>query len=281
MFGSKSLNQPFTLPLLAGLLGGLVALGVSPANAQNFEVPITPGFDNLVGGVVAYAPDYEGSDDYEAVVGPLLSVKFWGERYFQVIGNQAFLNVLNSKTWEAGVKGVFRAGRDDDVEDSAVKLLDEVDDSMELGAFVGYRIRFDNDPRHRFNIHLDVTQDVSDGHDGFVVNLAGTYWKPLSKAFDIGLNAGMAYGSDDYMSSFFDINAAESGRSGLTQFDADSGVKDARIGVMGMFHLSEKWHIGGGLQYKRMLGDAADSPVVDDRGDANQFLFGLAAMYTW
>ncbi len=281
MRGSNTLGRTFALALALGFFGVLVALGVSPAKAQNFEVPITPGIDNLVGAVVVAVPDYEGSDDYEGAAGPLLSFKFWGDRYFQVIGNQAFLNVVDSLTWEAGVKGVYRAGRDDDIEDSVVKLFDEVDDSMELGAFVGYRKTFDNDSRHRFNIHLDMTQDVSDGHDGYVVELAGTYWRPVFKAFDIGFNAGTAYASDDYMSSFFDVNAADSVRSGLTQFDADGGMKDVRVGVMGLFHLSKQWHFGGGIQYKLLLGDAEDSSVVDDRGDAGQVLAGLSVLYTW
>ena len=33
--------------------------------------------------------------------------------------------------------------------------------------------------------------------------------------------------------------------------------------------------------YKRMLGDAEDSPVVDVRGDANQFFVALALLYSW
>jgi outer membrane protein len=31
--------------------------------------------------------------------------------------------------------------------------------------------------------------------------------------------------------------------------------------------------------YKRLVGDAEDSPVVDDEGDANQFVAGAFAIY--
>ena len=87
-------------------VGALLAAASGAANAQNLEVPITPDLDNLVGGAVVLIPDYEGSDDYEVAGGPLLNLKFWGERYLQVVGNRAFLNVLNSPNWEAGLKGV-------------------------------------------------------------------------------------------------------------------------------------------------------------------------------
>ena len=262
-------------------LGALLVAAGGAANAQNFEVPITPDIDNLVGGAVGLVPDYEGSDDYEIAGGPLLSFKFWGERYFQVIGNKAFLNVLDSPNYEAGLKGVYRRGRDDDVDDNAVSRLDEVDDSFELGGFVGYRRKFNNDARHRVNVHLDITQDITDGHDGFVVDLVGTYWRPIFKPFDIGINGGLSYASSNYMSSFFDVSTVEAARTGLSRFDADSGFKDARISLMGLFHFSESWHAGAGFQYKRLFSDAADSPIVDDRGDANQLFGGIAVLYTW
>ncbi len=35
----------------------------------------------------------------------------------------------------------------------------------------------------------------------------------------------------------------------------------------------------GLLSYKHLLGDAEDSPVVDDEGDANQFSGGILVFY--
>lgn len=33
---------------------------------------------------------------------------------------------------------------------------------------------------------IDVTRHVSDGHYGFVVEVAGVYWRPIARAFEIG-----------------------------------------------------------------------------------------------
>ena len=83
------------------------------------------------------------------------------------------------------------------------------------------------------------------------------------------------------MSSFFDVTPAESAASGLRTFDADAGFKDIKIGLMGLFHISEKWHVGGGVYYGHLFGDAEDSPVVDDVGSASQLFAGLSVLYSW
>ena len=41
----------------------------------------------------------------------------------------------------------------------------------------------------------------------------------------------------------------------------------------------EQWGFMGLLSYKHLLGDAEDSPVVDDEGDANQFSGGILVFY--
>ncbi len=260
--------------------GAMTLSFVGVAAAQDLPVPDGGSFDRIVGAAGVLLPDYEGSDDYTFAPAPILQYKFGGERYLQIIGNKAFINVLDHPIFELGVKAVYRLGRDD-VDDSAVDRMRDLDDSIELGGFVGFKQTFDNNIRHRVNVHLDVTQDVSNGHDGLVAQLAAVYWRPVTLPFDIGFRGNLTYASDNYMSSYFSVDADNSARSGLSQFSADSGMKDFGLSLMGLFHLSENWHIGGSIMYMRMLSDAEDSPVVDDRGSANQLFGGLALLYSW
>lgn len=254
----------------------------SNAKAQDIPAPAPTGIDNMVGLAVVAIPDYEGSDDYTGAVGPILRFKFSGERYFQVLGNKAYLNVFSkSKSWEFGPMAVYRGGRDSDIDDAVVKLMADVDDSVELGAFLGYRKQFNNNPRNRLNITLAASQDVSGGHEGLVASLSGVYWTPVSRMFDIGLRGGVQYASDDYMSSNFGVNAADAGASGLAVFSAESGIKDYSLAVMVAAHFNKHWHVGGGIFYKKLVGDASDSPVVDVRGDDTQLLAGLSIIYSW
>ena len=45
------------------------------------------------------------------------------------------------------------------------------------------------------------------------------------------------------------------------------------------YALSDNWAITGQVGYARLLGDAADSPIVDDEGSANAFSAGIFVGY--
>ena len=47
------------------------------------------------------------------------------------------------------------------------------------------------------------------------------------------------------------------------------------------YAFGERWSVTGVGRYARLLSDAEDSPVVDDRGDANQFVVGLLANFSF
>lgn len=54
-----------------------------------------------------------------------------------------------------------------------------------------------------------------------------------------------------------------------------------RIGFGVLQSLSLNWHVGVGGVYSRLIGDAANSPITRDRGDLDQFIFGVGVAYAW
>ncbi|HSA82816.1 MAG TPA: MipA/OmpV family protein, partial [Geminicoccaceae bacterium] len=85
---------------------------------------------------------------------------------------------------------------------------------------------------------------------------------------------------EDYMSSYFGIDAADAARSGLDQFNADEGFKDVSVGGA-LTYRYDRLSVSLLANYARLIGDAADSPVVDDAGDENQFFGGALVNYTF
>ncbi len=83
------------------------------------------------------------------------------------------------------------------------------------------------------------------------------------------------------MSSFFDVTSADAARSGLQAFDADDGFKDVTAFLALVYHFNPNWHVATGLRFQRLVSDAADSPIVDTRGSANQFVAGIGLAYSW
>jgi outer membrane protein len=83
------------------------------------------------------------------------------------------------------------------------------------------------------------------------------------------------------METYFSVDRGDAIRSGLSTYDADSGFKDFSLGVVLQHGFARNWSVIGVLKYTRLLGDAADSPVVDDAGSANQLLTGAFVNYSF
>jgi outer membrane protein len=126
---------------------------------------------------------------------------------------------------------------------------------------------------------LEAMQDVADGNDGAVVRLKGSYHLPINEEWSALFIVYTSWASDDYMDTYFGVNGADSRRSGLKTYDADSGFKDLGFVVPVTYSPWEHWSFMGAVGYKRLVGDAEDSPVVDDEGDPNQFVAGAFAIY--
>ena len=225
-----------------------------------------------LGAGVGAAPDYEGSEDYEAV--PLLLARAaQGNRFIELFGTSLRANLVNSPTFSAGPVLTYRGERDD-VESGAVDDLDDVDAAIELGGFVGFNFG-------GWVGSVTLTQDVNDGHDGMLLALLGGYKATLGPALSLTTSVSTTYADSDYMESYFSVDGSESAASGLDEFDADAGIKDAGISLRLAWAPRSGWGVTSIASYTRLLNEAEDSPVVEDAGDANQLFGGVALTYAF
>ena len=237
-------------------------------------VPAKAGIENYSLGIgLGFVPDYEGSSDYEAVPIPYAMVNWEDGKSLELQALKLKATLLRIDALTLGPMANFRPGRDN-VDNRRVDALKEVDDSFELGVFAGFDI-------NQWNVSAEILQDISDGHDGLLFTLGGGYRWPLNEKMTLTLGASFTYADDDYMESFFEIDNADSARSGLETFDAESGVKDISFKAGLGYMLTESWRMQALIRFSRLLGDPADSPVVDDEGSANQFLGGVVFVYTF
>ena len=233
--------------------------------------PAAQAADVSVGLGVGLAADYEGSADYAAVPIPYVDVKWANHMSFNLLGNKAKVNLIPSPIWRGGVIGEFIPERAD-VENSKVDKLEDVDASLMLGGFFGFEYR-------NWSASIEAMADVADGNDGAIVRLLGGYKIPIDQAWSVSIGAFATWADDDYMEAYFEIDAANAARSGLSTFDADSGLKDVGLNLTVSYKPWEHLGFMGLVRYTRLLDDAEDSPVVDDEGDANQFSGGILVFY--
>jgi outer membrane protein len=69
--------------------------------------------------------------------------------------------------------------------------------------------------------------------------------------------------------------------SGLPAYRPDGGVYAVAATSGLSYQFSPRWGAFGFAQYERLVGDAADSPIVRDLGSRNQFSGGIGLSYTF
>jgi outer membrane protein len=231
----------------------------------------------------AIAPDYLGSSDYEAVPLVLGAVEL-GPTRLELEGVGARLDVsellFDTPHFDFGPVLRYQPGRDD-VDDDRVARLPEVDDAVEIGGFLRLGGPLSVYTADEGFIRLDVLADVADGHGGVIGTLSAEYTlRPVPRFGLTGL-VSTSVVSGDYADAFFSVNDAGAAASGLQAFDAGGGFRDVSAAVIGTWAVTRSWGVVGIARISQLVGDAAESPVVDDAGDATQVFGGVAISYAF
>lgn len=79
---------------------------------------------------------------------------------------------------------------------------------------------------------------------------------------------------------YFSITPAEAAASGLSPYNAGGGFYSWGAGGQVEYFWNSRWQTHALLEFERISGSAADSPLVTIRGSPNQFTFGLGATYS-
>lgn len=260
---------------MRGRLAALTAAGIAvcalPQAAAAIEFTLGLG--------ATYGPDYEGSDDYAAA--PLWNIRasdlYHPETYAQVVGPAFTSNLLPSPHFRLGLAGGYRPDYNN-VDDNAVQSIKGTQDAFLVGPTMGYD--FLAAPGLDAAVELDVLYDAAHGNGGVITPRFRAGGQIADKVRGEG-RISTSLASGDYMGNWFSINQRDATRTGLDSYDADEGFKDLTLGGSVNWSFAGAWSLTGLATYTRMLGDAADSPIVDDAGDANQFRAGLLINYTF
>jgi len=283
--------------LAAGLAAATVVAG-APAHAQSIERVSTSLTDTLQSAIdllpegvtnvrIGLGPgiysEYEGSSRYNVQPVPVVSLRY--KNFIEIDNNEIKLTAL-SKAFQGGTNlgggsslrfgplVSINFGRD---EGDSIDLLGmgDVGTSFELGAFVSYTI----DNKTRFRVRA--RQDVVGGHNGFTVQLDATRTFIKDGRFALSGFVSSMFASVNYMKTFFGVNAAQAARSGMPFYHPGSSFKDVTGGINGSYAFNAQWSVVANASYERLLGGAANSPLVAIRGSENQFAASTFLVYTF
>lgn len=267
-----------TMPLLLP-----VALLVLPAAAraqtaaEEAAPPPEDGWSGFIAIGPAITPRFEGSDEYRLVPFVIGAVRNGGVSV-DFRGSQIRADLVPDERLVLGPLVNVRLGRDQDV-GGRVGALDKIDAAVELGGFVGLRLRGDRMGQGQIQLDLTAMADISGTHDGVLVTGSAGYIALRSQRFSIAFDAQATWGDGAYARTYFGITPAEATRSGLAAYRPGASLRDAGAGATFGYQFDRRWGLIGRVGWTYLLGDAADSPIVRDEGSRHQGVAGLALSY--
>src|SRR4029453_13228592 len=162
------------------------------------------------------------------------------------------------------------------VDDDFVDALPELDTAIEVGGFGGVTWHGLTNPYDSLSLRVDVLTDVSGAHKSTLVTPTIDFGTPLSRTLYVGASASMEGAGGNYADYYYSIPPAEGLAAGLPAYDADGGLKHWRLGLVAnqsiTGDLTGGFSIFGAGGYTHLLGDFADSPIVDDRGSPSPWV---------
>jgi MipA family protein len=235
----------------------LIVLAAAPAAAQTASGPFGDRWQ--AGGFVYVSPSFEGSKSYDVIAFPFVAPAGLGnEGFIQIKGaDDVRFRLFQSGGFELGPLAGYRFGRDGD--DVSNVDVGDVDGGLVLGAFATYR---SGPLAFSVSYHHQATGDDTGG----LVRFGVEHTSRLSPTLKLTAGIGANYATDDYMTAFF----------AAPGYEPDAGFKDVHAGATATLDLSDRWSLHLIGRYAHLIGDAADSPIVETE---SQLYGGLALSY--
>jgi len=273
-------------------IAAIALLAATPAMAQDAADPLPDPNDRsdtvTVGLGAGYVPDYEGSDDYRIIPAAAVRGRVGGISFF-TRATYLYVDLIGRGDGpvelDVGPIAGVRLNRTGKIKDDFVDDLPELDTAVEVGGFLGATYHGLTNPYDSLSFRVDVVKDVGGAHKSTLVTPTIDFGTPLSRSFYVGVSASAEWAGGGYADYYYSIDAADALASGLPAYDADGGFKSWRLGLLGNYALSgdltNGWSVFALGSYSKLAGDFKDSPIVDLRGSASQWLGAVGLAYTF
>lgn len=218
------------------------------------------------------APDFEGGKDYLFSASPIVSLGKIGPEARYTSRNDAIsFSLYDTGAVRAGVAGKLIFERDGGDADE-LKGLDPVRFGGELGAFAEVY------PTDWLRVRGEVRHGIR-SHNGIVADVSADAFYDVTDAIRISAGPRVSFASSDYFDAYYGVNADEAAASGLAEYDPGGGIKSAGIGGAIDWKVTDRVTANLFGEYSRLMGSAADSSLVRERGSKDQFMVGVSATY--
>lgn len=267
------LHKPALLPILSlGLVLGLASGALAQDNSPTGSSWYSGNWSLTIGAAGMVGPDFEGSQKYILSGEPLVSFGRQGTvtRFSSRNDNISF-GLIDTGDFRAGLVGKLLLPRDSS-DYRGLKGLHDVKFGGEAGLFAEFY------PTDWLRVRGEVRRGIVT-HNGYVGDLAVDAFTDITPRVRISGGPRLSAASSDYFKTYYGVSNAESLASGLSPYSPGGGFKSVGVGGAITWKTTDKVTTSLFGEYARLLGPAADSSIVKERGSANQFLVGVSATY--
>jgi MipA family protein len=277
--GDKMNRIAWTGVLAASACLLLTATAASAEDASS--TPGDPGGLTFLGWRLNHArvglgmePDYLGSNDYRVVPsGSLSFARRGGKAHLWSAPDDGFnVGLVSGDTLSAGLVGRWRSGRTDR---NDLRGFDKIGGTVEAGGFVNWW------PAEWLRVRGEARHGIG-GHDSWSADL-GADAVGRTGPWVLSVGPRLAWADKDFTATYFDVSPADAARSpfGLLPF-ASSGAYWSPGGLASAeYRFSHSWSVSAVGEYRRLTGDAANSPIVARLGSKNQFKATFSVIYAF
>lgn len=233
---------------------------------------LVPDETNLTLGVgPVYRPDYFGSDDYEFDADPQVYVKFRNFVFFDDDGADFAIFGFSGFRVGPAIRIVGRRDQDDNI---ALQGLGDVGTTFEFGGFVATTFL------DRYAFKFKARHGLKTGHRGTIVDAYMTALIFRTGPVSIAATGNVSWIGERYADAYFSVTPEQSARSQgvLPVFDAEAGFRDFGGTVTAYINIRDRWSLNPYASYNRIFSDIAETPIISQFGDRNQFRFGFHLM---
>jgi outer membrane protein len=246
--------------------------------APAFELPVLPPVSGtwtvMIGVGGEYKPDFEGANRSMLSPVPIFSIRRAGSaEQFRGPRDGASIALIDFGDLRAGPVGKFVASRKAN-NYTELNGLGDVSAAVELGGFLEYF------PVDWFRTRVETRQGFG-GHHGVVADFSADAVVPIIQGVTFSAGPRFTWESTKATAPYFGIDAAQAMATGLPVFNAKGGAHSVGAGAQLSYRVNPQWEVHSYVEYERLLGDAAASPLVTLRGSPNQTTVGMGASYSF
>ncbi|GLK71073.1 MipA/OmpV family protein [Ancylobacter dichloromethanicus] len=246
------------LPLPCALAVDLSATAAEPAGAAAptdgllFMAERLAEWNVVLGGGVLIAPKYEGSDEFDVQPVPFVTATF-GE-HVTVDPRGVSVNVYSLGALSLSGQLGYDTGRKQSDSDHLRGLGD-----IDMGGVVGATLSYDLGPAEIYGS----LERIIGGSDGLQATLGFKLAHRIDQ-FRFAAGVSTTWADETYMEAYFGVTPLQSALSGLASYEIGAGFKRVDLELSATYAASEHWLVRGEVTLGYLLGDVADSPVVQE-----------------